>query len=78
MSQENIAAIVRMVEARNAGDRETIFKSIDPDAEWQPTGLFVDDPGIYRGREEIMRYLESLDRELDELRFEVQGRRRDR
>jgi hypothetical protein len=54
MSEENIAAAVRMVEARNAGDCEVIFEYIDPGAEWQTTGLLVDDPDVYRGRDAVI------------------------
>ena len=71
MSQENVDSLVRLVNAWEAGDRETIFEGIDPGADWQTTGVLVDNAYTYRGRDEIMRYLESWVSEFDELRLKL-------
>ena len=53
MSQENVEAVRRGVEAFVAGDWKTWVEGIDADVEWEETAGLGPDAGIYRGIEDV-------------------------
>jgi uncharacterized protein len=72
MSQENVEIMRGGEEAFNRRDREMFLSGFDPDAEWHVTGQVVDQQTVYRGHEEIWRYVTVLDDQFQELRTDFE------
>jgi ketosteroid isomerase-like protein len=53
----------------NDGDMEWVFDTLDPDVVWEDEAK-MPDSRVYRGRDEVERYLSSFFRHWDELRWE--------
>jgi ketosteroid isomerase-like protein len=63
MSQENIEALQRAVEANNRGDYEALLDEFDPDIEWHGIFgvMFGGEATVVRGRDGLLGYLRDLD-----------------
>src|SRR5687768_4131536 len=63
MSQENIEAFKRAVEANNRGDYEALLAEMDADVEWQGAlqVAFGGQATVCRGHEGVREYLRDLD-----------------
>ena len=63
MSQENVEALQRAVEANNRRDYEALLEEFDPDVEWHGIfGLmFGKEPTVVRGHEGLLGYVRDLD-----------------
>jgi ketosteroid isomerase-like protein len=67
MSRENVEVVRRALDVFNRG--EDALDLLDPEIVWTTTGLFVE-PDIYRGHEDVRRYVEALRNEFEELHVE--------
>jgi ketosteroid isomerase-like protein len=72
MSQENVEAFKRGVEAANRGDIEAALEEFDPEVEWHP-GLLMSlegDATVYRGHEGIRVLYGEFDELFDNVHWE--------
>jgi uncharacterized protein len=69
MSQENVEIVRAFINAFNRGGVEAALPFLDPEIEWNTTGIFVE-PGTYRGHEGVLRYLGDLAAEFDDVHTE--------
>ena len=62
MSQENVEAFKRAVEANNRGDYEALLAEIDPDVEWHAVFqvMFGGEATVCRGHEDVRNYVGEL------------------
>jgi ketosteroid isomerase-like protein len=73
VSQENVDAWRRAVDAYNRGDTEGAVEIYDPDVEWRPAvqRLLGGDTAVYRGRHRVREFLQDLDDAFAEIRIEI-------
>jgi ketosteroid isomerase-like protein len=73
MSQENVDAWRRAVDAYNRGDTEGAVEIYDPDVEWRPAvqRLLGGDTAVYRGRHGVREFLQDLDETFAQIRIEI-------
>ena len=72
MSQENVEAFKRGVEAANRRDLEAALEEFDPEVEWHP-GLLMSVEGeatVYRGHEGIRVLYRDFDELFDKVHWE--------
>jgi ketosteroid isomerase-like protein len=72
MSQENVEAFKRGLDAYNRRDTEAMLPNLDPEVEWYPA-LEVPLEGeaaVYRGHEGVRELIRSTDETLGEIRAE--------
>ena len=55
----------------NVGDVEWVFDQLDPEVVWEDEAK-MPDSRVYRGAEEVKRYLRSFFRHWEELRWELE------
>jgi ketosteroid isomerase-like protein len=69
MSQENVEAVKRGVEAYNRRDMEALLEELDPEVEWHPAVLvrFEGEARVYRGHEGVREMLGDVFEALAEL-----------
>jgi ketosteroid isomerase-like protein len=69
MSQENVEAFKRAVEAFKRRDVEAFLQDIDPDVEWHPglAALLEGEAKMYRGHEVYRQLLRNLDEAFAEI-----------
>jgi ketosteroid isomerase-like protein len=63
MSEENVEAVNRAIEAVNRRDIEAVLEEVDPEAEWPHPGFHVALGGeatVYRGHEGVRKVLQDL------------------
>ena len=79
MSQENVEKnlylLAAAIDALNARDTGAIDALFHDDVEWRPAlsaGGAVE-AAVYRGKDGMVRYLEEVDNEFSEVRFDVEG-----
>ena len=60
MSQENIDAILKAVEALNRRDADAFVAGVSPDVAWETNPELVGLGGIYRGRAGVREFFEHL------------------
>jgi ketosteroid isomerase-like protein len=60
MSQENVEIVRRVFDAFNRRDIPAFLEFLDPDVEWVPV-LAVLEGRVYRGHEDIRRWIKDLD-----------------
>jgi ketosteroid isomerase-like protein len=53
----------------NEGDLDWVLEHVDPEIVWEDAKL-MPDARVYRGRDEVERFLRSFDRHWEEIRFE--------
>ena len=63
MSQENVEAFKRAVEANNRGDDDALLQELDPDVEWHGVMgvMFGGEATVFRGHAGVLAYLRDLD-----------------
>jgi ketosteroid isomerase-like protein len=74
MSQENVEAFKRAVDAFNRGDIEALVKEVDADAEWHPefqTMMLGGEARVYRGPDGARDALRGWYETLDEIHVEI-------
>jgi ketosteroid isomerase-like protein len=72
MSEENIEAFKRAIDAGNRRDYEALLEELDPNVEWHP-GLLASlegKPTVYRGRDGVREWFRDADGVLGESRME--------
>jgi ketosteroid isomerase-like protein len=73
MSQANVEAFKRALDAGTRGDFEALLKEVDPQLEWHPAlaTLVGGEATVYRGREGARAALRDLSEAFAELHLEV-------
>ncbi len=73
MSQENVEAFKRGLEAGNRGDVETLLEVLDPEVAWQSAlqTLLGGEATVYRGHDGIREMLRDLYEAFDEIHIEI-------
>jgi ketosteroid isomerase-like protein len=73
MSQENVEALKRGVDAANRRDIESFLETLDPEVEWHPglAALLEGEATVYRGREEVREMFQDYFEAFADLRFEI-------
>ena len=73
MSQENVDAFKRAVEANNRGDYDALLAEIDSDVEWHAVFqvMFGGQATVCRGHEGVREYLRDLDEGFDVRHVEI-------
>jgi ketosteroid isomerase-like protein len=71
MSQENVEAMKRGLDAYNRRDVEALLEELDPEVEWHPALLvpLEGEPTVYRGHEGIREFF----RDVDDVLAEIEG-----
>ena len=69
MSQENVDAIKRGLEAMNRGDVDALLRELDPAIEWHMAlqELIGGTAGVYHGHEGVREYLRDMDEAFAEV-----------
>jgi ketosteroid isomerase-like protein len=73
MSQENVGAFRRGLEAGNRGDVETLLEVLDPEVVWYSAlhALLGGEAAIYRGHDGVREMLGDLYEAFDEIQIEI-------
>jgi ketosteroid isomerase-like protein len=73
MSQENVEAFRRGLEAGNRGDVETLLEVLDPDVEWHTVvhALLTGEATVFRGHDGVRQMLGDLWDAFGEIRIET-------
>jgi ketosteroid isomerase-like protein len=63
MSQENVEAFKRAVEANNRNDYDALLAELDPDVEWHGVMgvMFGGEATVFRGHGGVLEYLRDID-----------------
>jgi ketosteroid isomerase-like protein len=72
MSEENVAAFKRVVEAANRRDTEAALEDLDPEVEWHPViqVLLGGEATVYRGHRGVREVLREADEAFAETHYE--------
>jgi ketosteroid isomerase-like protein len=74
MSQENVEAFKRAIDAFNRRDVEALLDELDPEVEWHPgiaAALLGGEATVYRGHDGIREWLRDVSDAFAELRVEL-------
>jgi ketosteroid isomerase-like protein len=73
MSQENVEAFTRGLEAGNRGDVETLLGVLDPEVAWHSAlhALLGGEATVYRGHDGVREMLRDLYEAFDEIHIEI-------
>jgi uncharacterized protein len=73
MSQENVEAFKRGVEAGNRRDVDALLEELDPAVEWHPVipTMLGGEATVYRGHEGVRQLFRDMDEALTEFQAEV-------
>jgi ketosteroid isomerase-like protein len=73
MSQENVEAFTRGLEAGNRGDVETLLEELDPEVAWHSAlhALLGGEATVYRGHDGVREMLRDLYEAFDEIHIEI-------
>ena len=73
MSQENVEAFKRGLEAGNRGDVETLLEVLDPEVAWQSAlhALLTGEATVYRGHDGVREMLRDLYEAFDEINIKI-------
>jgi ketosteroid isomerase-like protein len=73
MSQENVEAFKRGLEAGNRGDVDTLLEELDPEVEWHSAlhALLGGKERVFRGHEGVREMIGDLNEAFDEFQVEV-------
>ena len=74
MSQENVEAFKRALDASNRGDIEAALKDLDPEVEWHPALLasLEAEATVYRGHDGVREWFGKLFEAFSERHIEVE------
>ena len=67
--QTGVQLVHEIVEALNRGDVDGMLERMDPDFEWRPLESSPVAGGVYRGHEQVRRYVEDWLGTFDDLRI---------
>jgi ketosteroid isomerase-like protein len=70
--QTGIQLVHAIVEALNRGDVDGMLERMDPDFEWRPLESSPVGGGVYRGHEQVRRYVEDWLGTFDNLRIDLE------
>lgn len=70
--QSGVQLVREIVEALNRGDLEAMLARMHPDFEWRPLESSPVGGGVYRGHEQVRRYVEDWLGTFDNLRLELE------
>jgi len=73
MSQENVEAFKRGLEAGNRGDVEALLEELDPEVEWHSAlhALMGGEQTVFRGHDGVREMLRDLNEAFGEIRIEI-------
>ena len=73
MSQENVEAFKRGLEAGNRGDVETLLEQLDPEVEWHSAlhALLGGEQTVFRGHDGVRDMLRDLNDAFSEIHIEI-------
>jgi ketosteroid isomerase-like protein len=73
MSEENVEAFKRGLEAGNRGDVETLLEVLDPAVTWRSAlhALLGGEATVYRGHDGVREMLRDLNEAFDEIQIEI-------
>jgi len=73
MSEENVEAFKRGLEAGNRGDVETLLEELDPEVEWHSAlhALLGGEQTVFRGHDGVREMLRDLDEAFGEIHIEM-------
>ncbi len=73
MSQENVEAFTRGLEAGNRGDVETLLEVLDPEVAWHSAlhALLGGEATVFRGHDGVREMLRDLYEAFDEIHLEI-------
>ena len=73
MSQENVEAFKRGLEAGNRGDVETLLEELDPEVEWHSAlhALLGGEQTVFRGHDGVREMLRDLNEAFGEIQIEI-------
>ena len=73
MSQENVEAFKRGLEAGNRGDVETLLEELDPEVEWHSAlhALLGGEQTVFRGHDGVREMLRDLNEAFGEVHIEI-------
>jgi ketosteroid isomerase-like protein len=73
MSQEDVEAFTRGLEAGNRGDIETLLAELDPEVEWHSAlhALLGGEQTVFRGHAGVRAMLEDLNDAFGEVQIEI-------
>ena len=73
MSQENVEAFKRGLEAGNRGDVEKLLDELDPEVEWHSAlhALLGGEQTVFRGHEGVREMIRDLNEAFGEVHIEV-------
>jgi ketosteroid isomerase-like protein len=73
MSQENVAAFKRGLEAGNRGDIETLLEVLDPEVEWHSAlhALLGGEQTVFRGHDGVREMIRDLNEAFGEIQIEI-------
>jgi ketosteroid isomerase-like protein len=73
MSQANVEAFTRAIEAYNSRDVDSFVAAFDPEVEWRPLNqaMFGTEEAIYQGHQGVRRFLREVDEAFSEV--EIRG-----
>ena len=73
MSQANVDAFKRGLEAGNRGDIETLLEELDPEVEWHSAlhALLGGEQTVFRGHDGVREMIGDLNDAFDEVQIEI-------
>ena len=73
MSQENVEAFKRGLEAGNRGDIEALLEQLDPEVEWHSAlhALLGGEQTVFRGHDGVREMIGDLNEAFDEIHIEM-------
>jgi ketosteroid isomerase-like protein len=72
MSQENVEAFKRAIEAYNRRDIEPLLEASDPEIEWYPFTAQVEGDEAYHGHEGVRQWWANVDAAFEEFEASVE------
>lgn len=73
MSQENVEAFKRGLEAGNRGDIETLLEELDPEVEWHSAlhALLGGEQTVFRGHDGVRKMIRDLNETFSEIHLDI-------
>jgi ketosteroid isomerase-like protein len=70
---DHLETVRRLADAVNRGDRKAAFALMTPTVIWNATGELVDQNVHHQGREEVWRYMRSMNESFEDLRAQLES-----